>query len=176
MIILMGLPGAGKSTVLKSLKTDYQILNWGDLMFEIEKKEFGIQNRDEMRKIPIEKQKWVQEMVAKSLSKMSGKILLDTHCSVSTPNGFFPGLPYNLLKELNVDALVLLTANPSEIAKRRANDPSRKRDSDDVALHDQMNRSFLAAYSAFSGAPAVVIENNEGKLSDAVAKLQSLLK
>ncbi len=176
MIILMGLPGAGKSTVLKSLKTDYQILNWGDLMFEIEKHEFGIQNRDEMRKIPIEKQKWVQELVAKSLSKMSGKIILDTHCSISTPSGYFPGLPFNLLSQLKVDALVLLTANPSEVAKRRANDPNRKRDLDDVALHDQMNKSYLAAYSAFTGAPAVIIENNEGKLSEAVAKLQSLLK
>jgi len=37
MIIAMGLPGAGKTTVLKSLKTDYEIHNFGDLMFEIEK-------------------------------------------------------------------------------------------------------------------------------------------
>lgn len=172
----MGLPGAGKSTVLKSLKTEYEILNWGDLMFEIEKREFGIQNRDEMRKIPIDKQKWVQEMVAKALSKMTGKILLDTHCSVSTPSGYFPGLPFNLLNLLPVEALVLITANPSDVAKRRVADPTRKRDQDDVALHDQMNKSYLAAYSAFSGAPAVIIENKEGKLEDAVAKLHSLLK
>jgi adenylate kinase len=176
MIIVMGLPGAGKSTVLKSLKTDYKILNWGDLMFEIEKKEFGIKDRDEMRKIPIDKQKWVQEMVAKTLSKMPGKIILDTHCSVSTPSGYFPGLPFDILKLLPVKTFVLITANPDDVAKRRNNDPNRKRDSDDIHLHDQMNKSFLASYSAFTGAPAVIIENKEGKIEESVSKLQSLLK
>ncbi|MBI5228354.1 adenylate kinase [Candidatus Micrarchaeota archaeon] len=180
MIIVMGLPGAGKSSVLNSLKNasgfDYKIQNYGDLMLEIEKEKFGIKDRDEMRKLPIEKQKLAQKLVAKALAKEKGKFILDTHCSVATPNGYFPGLPFELLKQIKVDALVLITANVEEVALRRQADPSRKRDVDDVALHDQMNKSYLAAYSAFTGAPAVIITNQQGKLTDAVAKLQSLLK
>ena len=176
MIIVMGLPGAGKSTVLNELKTDYKILNWGDLMLEIEKVEYGIKNRDEMRNLPIEKQKHVQQLVAKTLAKMPGKILLDTHCSISTPSGYYTGVPFEILKLLQVETLVLITADPTEVASRRANDPARIRDKDDIALHDQMNKSYLAAYSAFSGAPAVVIKNEQGKLKEAVDKLQKLLK
>lgn len=176
MIIVMGLPGAGKTSVLKGLKTDYKILNYGDLMFEIEKEKFGVKDRDNMRKLSIEKQKQAQKMVYERLAKEHGNVILDTHCSINTPNGFFPGLPFDYLKMLKVDAIVLVTADPKDVAARRASDQTRKRDADDILLHDSLNRSYLAAYSAFTGAPAVVILNNQGKLEDAVAKLQSLLK
>lgn len=176
MIIAMGLPGAGKSTVLNGVKSDYNIVNYGDLMLEIEKEQFGVKDRDDMRRLPIEKQRQAQKMVYERLSQMEGKIILDTHCSVNTPNGFFPGLPFEYLKMLKVDALVLITADVEEVAKRRAEDPTRKRDADDIALHDSMNRGFLAAYSAFTGAPAVVIFNRQDRLEEAVAELQNVLK
>ena len=175
MIIVMGLPGAGKTTVLKGLKTDYKIVNYGDLMLEIEKEKFGVKDRDDMRKLPIEKQKQAQKMVYERLAKEHGKVILDTHCSVSTPRGYFPGLPFDYLKLLKVDAVVLITADPKEVAARRETDPTRVRDKDDIALHDNLNRSYLAAYSAFTGAPAVVIINGQGKLEEAVAKLQAVL-
>ncbi len=129
-----------------------------------------------MRKIPVEKQREVQKIVYKNLSKEKGKFILDTHCSVSTPQGYFPGVPFDYLKLLKVDALVLITADPQEVAARRASDPTRKRDADDVALHDQMNKSFLAAYSAFTAAPAVIIMNRQGKSEEAIARLQDLLR
>jgi len=176
MIIVMGLPGAGKSTVLKGLKTDYKMQNYGDLMLEIEKKEFGIKDRDDMRKLPIEKQKLAQKLVAQVLAREKGKFILDTHCSVATPSGYYPGLPFEFLKGIKVDCLVLITADVAEVAKRRTDDPTRIRDVDDIALHDQINKAYLAAYSAFSGAPAVVITNRQGKAEEATAKLQALLK
>ncbi len=176
MIIAMGVPGAGKTTVLKGLKTDYKTVNYGDLMLEIEKKEFGVKDRDDMRKLPIEKQKLAQKMVAEALAKMKGKVILDTHCSVATPSGYYPGLPFEFLKLWKVEALVYFTASAEELKARRQNDPTRKRDVDDITLHDEMNKAFLAAYSSFTGAPAVVIFNHNGKLEEAVAKMQSLLK
>ena len=176
MIIALGVPGAGKTTVLKSLKSDYQVVNYGDLMLEIEKKEFGIKDRDEMRKLPIEKQKKAQKLVAQVLAKMKGRIILDTHCSVATPSGYYPGLPFQFLRLWDVEALVYVTATADELKARRLNDPTRKRDVDDIELHDKMNLGYLAAYSAFTGAPAVVIFNRNGKLEEAVARFQSILK
>ncbi len=176
MIIVMGVPGAGKSTVLKGLTGDYKIVNYGDLMLEIEKKEFGVKDRDDMRKLPIEKQKLAQKLVAEALAKMHGKVILDTHCSVATPSGYYPGLPFEFLKLWKVEALVYVTADVKEIAARRTNDPTRIRDVDDVALHDEMNKAYLASYSAFTGAPAVIIFNKQGKAEDAIAQLQELLK
>jgi adenylate kinase len=127
-----------------------------------------------MRKLPIAKQHEVQKLVAKKLSGEKGKVILDTHCSISTPGGYYPGLPFDFLKNIKVDSLVLITADPKEIEARRATDPTRKRDSDDISLHDAMNKSFLAAYSAFTGAPAVIIYNRQGKLEEAVAALQKI--
>ncbi len=172
----MGVPGAGKTTVLKGLKSGYSVVNYGDLMLEIEKREFGIKDRDEMRRLPIEKQKLAQKLVAEALAKMEGQVILDTHCSVSTPSGYYPGLPFEFLRMWKVEALVYVTATVQELKARRENDPTRKRDVDDIALHDEMNKAFLAAYSAFSGAPAVIIYNHNGKLDEAVARFESLLK
>ena len=176
MIIALGVPGAGKTTVLKGLKSDYKVVNYGDLMLEIEKKEFGIKDRDEMRKLPIEKQKLAQKLVAEALAKMGGKVILDTHCSVATPSGYYPGLPFEFLKLWKVEALIYVTATVQELTVRRESDPTRKRDVDNIALHDEMNKGYLAAYSAFTGAPAVVIYNHNGKLEEAIARFQSLLK
>ncbi len=107
---------------------------------------------------------------------MPHKTILDTHCSISTPSGYYPGVPFEFLKLWKVDVLVYITADAPELEARRKNDPTRVRDNDDIALHDQMNKSYLAAYSAFSGAPAVIIYNRNGKLEESVAKFQALLK
>ena len=181
MIIVMGLPGAGKSTVLQSLsqKTDYKIINYGDLMLEIEKKEGWVKTRDEIRKLSIEKQKQAQKLVANKLSKEKGKLILDTHCSISTPNGYYPGLPFEFLKMLRVDNLIYVTAKPDEIVARRKGDATRIRDAqplEAIIEHGNMDRYYLAAYSAFTGAPAIIIYNQQGKLENTVEKLSSMLK
>ncbi len=180
MIIVMGLPGAGKSTVLSAASgTGYKTLNYGDLMFGIAKKKFGLGHRDELRKLDPEKQKAVQAAVGDELALMHGKIILDTHCSVSTPKGYLPGLPYPLLSKLRVEHVVLITAPLEEIAARRKSDATRVRDAEaDEALseHDAMNRALLAAYACLTGATALIISNRQGKVEEAQAKLLSLLK
>jgi len=180
MIIVMGLPGAGKSTVMKGVSADVKMLNYGTLMFEIAKEKFGISNRDEIRKLPVGQQKEVQAAVAEKLASESGKVVLDTHCSIKTPKGYLPGLPFELLSKLDVEALVLITAKPEEVFARRGNDPSRERTDDvtleDVQEHDNMNRALLAAYAAHRGCPAKIIYNAQGKVGEASAQLQGILE
>jgi len=180
MIIIMGLPGAGKSTVLdrvKQLQPDYNFKNYGDLMFEIEKEKYGIKHRDEMRKIPVEDQKKVQKMVVERLAKEKGKFVLDTHCSINTTKGYLPGLSMDLLNKAKIDALVLITTDPKDILERRSSDKSRKRDDEsaqDISDHDNMNRAFLVSYSTITGAPAVIVYNRNGRLEEAVKKLNAI--
>ncbi|MBD3398537.1 adenylate kinase [Candidatus Micrarchaeota archaeon] len=180
MIIVMGLPGAGKSTVMKGVSADVKMLNYGTLMFEIAKEKFGISNRDKIRKLPVGQQKEVQAAVAEKLSSESGKVVLDTHCSIKTSKGYFPGLPFELLSKLDVEALVLITAKPEEVFARRQNDPTRDRKDDvkleDVQEHDDMNRALLAAYAAHRGCPAKIIYNAQGKMEEASAQLQAILE
>lgn len=180
MIIVMGLPGAGKSSVLAGAEgTGYAFLNYGTLMFGIAKEKFGISHRDEMRKLPVEKQKQVQEAVSLRLSSERGKVVLDTHCSIKTSRGYLPGLPFSLLEKLHVDAVVLLTATPEEIMGRRESDATRARDPESlesIREHDLMNKALLAAYAAHRGCPARIIYNHDGKLEDAVRQLRGMLE
>ncbi len=173
MIIVMGTPGAGKTTILKHL-TEYRVITYSDVMLEVVKK-WGVADRDEIRKLPPEKQKEAQKEVFERLAKME-KIILDTHCSINTPSGYLPGLPFEHLKKLKVECLIFIYATPEEIAKRREKDKSRRRDRDDIAMHDAMNKAYLAAYSAFTGAPACIIHNKEGALEESVKKVREVIK
>ena len=180
MIVIMGLPGAGKSSVLAGVEgMGWKVFNYGTLMFEIAQKSYGLAHRDEMRKLPVEKQKKVQEEVAHRLSQEKGKVILDTHCSIKTSRGYLPGLPFSLLEKLPVDSLALITATPEEIMGRRKADETRVRDPepiDSVREHDLMNKSLLAAYAAHRGCPARIIYNHDGKLEDAVRQLKQMLE
>jgi adenylate kinase len=180
MIIVMGVPGAGKSSVLAAAEgTGWKILNYGTLMFEIAKEKFGISHRDEMRTLPVEKQKEAQKEAALRLSSESGKTLLDTHCSIKTPRGYLPGPPFSLLEKLPVEAVILITATPEEIAGRRKSDQTRTRDAEPMESlreHDLMNKAFLAAYAAHRGCPARIIYNHDGRLEDAAAQLRQMLE
>jgi adenylate kinase len=179
MIIVMGLPGAGKSTVLAAaVAKGRKIENWGDLMFAIAKEKYGIAHRDELRKLSTDRQKEVQAAVGRKLASMP-EIILDTHCSVATEKGYLPGLPYKLLSGLKVDQLILITAPVEEILARRKTDKSRVRDeqsADSLSEHARMNEAYLAAYSALTGAPAKIIVNRNGRLEAAQAELLSLLQ
>lgn len=182
MIIVMGLPGAGKTTVLQGAVAGidgWKVLNYGDMMFEIAKRENLVNDRDEMRKLLVKKQRRIQDEAADKLAEMRGKIILDTHCSIHTSTGYMPGLPYEQLRKLNVEHLVFVSAPAKDILGRRQRDKTRKRDMtsmQDVELDISVNTAYLCAYSALSGATASIIMNADGKLEEAVGKLREIIK
>ncbi len=182
MIVILGVPGVGKSTVVKPLAQakGYKMLNYGDKMFEIASRDFGIDHRDKIRNLPKEKQSEIQEKVANDLAKETGKAILDTHCSIQTPQGYLPGLPKKLLEKLPVSGLVYITAPVDEIIDRRKKDfeaTGRVRPTEPAQIieHDEMNRYFLAAYSFFCGVPVMIVENMNGKVEEARAKVSAIL-
>jgi Archaeal adenylate kinase len=70
-IVVTGVPGVGKSTVMNGVceKLNYRIMNFGDVMLE-KGKEFGVKNRDEIRKLPLEKQRELQRLAGEYLGTM----------------------------------------------------------------------------------------------------------
>ena len=125
-IVVVAVPGAGKTTILKKLLEkvpDLKVVNFGDYMFEEAKKGFGISDRDEMRrKLKPRNYKLLQEKAAEAIAKLDGDLIIDTHAVIKTSFGYYPGLPSRVAEILNPDAIVVLEFRPEDILQRRLKD------------------------------------------------------
>lgn len=177
-VIIGGIPGVGKTTVLDVLaKNGVSVENYGDVMLNEAVTRGYVKSRDELRKLPVEKQKEVQRVAAERLSQIQD-LIIDTHFCISTNGGYLPGLPIHILDTLNPDLLISLEADPLEIFERRKNDTKRNRDRDSLEKirgHLEANRSYGITYSAITGSPLLVVMNEDGKASEASAKIASVL-
>lgn len=129
-IVLAGVPGGGKSTIIQLIQKQmpkFKEAVFGDYMFEIAKNKYGIIDKDVMRKkLSIEEYRAIQEKAAKDISRITGDVVINTHTSVRYDSGFFPGLSSNVLKLLRPDIIVLLSYRPEDILKRRNKDSQTK--------------------------------------------------
>ena len=166
--IVVGVPGTGKTSVAKGLERHgWTLVSFGSVMFDVAKDKYGLTHRDEMRtKIPTEDYKHIQTEAAGRIGTMTGNIVIDTHCSVKKPEGYYPGLPLEILNKLNPDAFILVEADPSDIRKRREKDAAIRKRPEDPEEHQSVNRYYAAAYSVLSGAPISFIDNKQGKLEE----------
>lgn len=166
-VVVSGIPGVGKSTVLEYLrkKTDYEIINFGTLMYEMAKDIGLIKSRDEIRKLPIDTQINLQKKASAAIGKMEN-VVIDTHMTIKTPDGYMPGMPEWVIREIKCSAYFVIEADPESILKRRTVDGTRSRDSEslqDIIEHQSFNRSFVAACSLYTGATVMLVKNEEGK-------------
>jgi len=182
-IVVVGIPGVGKSTVVEKTKVAVKgstVLVFGTAMFEEAKKLKWVKHRDEMRTLPVEKQRKLQRAAALRISRGKGKVVfIDTHLFIRTPEGFWPGLPYHVIESLKPTHLLLVEASPAEILSRRAADTTRKRDmvtEEEVRAELNLGRSFLSAASLVSGAPMAFIQNSEGRSDAAAESIANLVR
>lgn len=186
LAVVTGIPGSGKTTVsskalevLSKKGVDYKSIVYGTVMFEIAR-EHGVEDRDDMRKLDLEVQRSIQEKAAHRIAEEAkdSNIVLDTHCTISTPRGYIPGLPEWVLRALKPDVLILVESNPDEIVPRREGDSSRVRDAEDAAdlkLHQDLNRNAAMAYATLTGCAVKIIENKQGDLDYAVNEMVATL-
>jgi adenylate kinase len=171
-MVVTGVPGVGKTSVMEMVAKEKGLLivNYGSVMFEIAESEGLIKNRDQIRKLPVEKQREVQEKAAQRIYEM-GDVIIDTHCTIKTPGGYYPGLPEWVLRRLKPDRIILVEATLKEIVERRGRDESRKRDDEGlegISEHQLMNRYAAIAYSMLTGASIKIVFNHDGGLKKAV--------
>ena len=106
-VIIVGIPGVGKTTVMDKIKdilnskgiiTKYVI--FGSIMMK-EAEKLGVKNRDDMRKLPLAQQKKLQITASSEISKIHADVLLiDTHLFIKTNDGYWPGIPYDVAKTI----------------------------------------------------------------------------
>jgi len=176
-IVIVGIPGVGKTTVLSKLAEILKIRNktvtvvsFGTVMFEEAKKK-GIKDRDELRKLPMAEQQELQKIAGEVISKLNENVvIIDTHAFISTPSGFYPGLPEYVLRIIKPANFISLSAKPEEIYNRRMADETRKRDTvtiDSIKKELAVQDAMLSACSVLSGSPMKPILNREGKVDEA---------
>ena len=136
-----------------------------------EAKNIGVQDRDELRKLPVEKQKQLQKNTAEKISKLTDDIVfVDTHAFISTNEGFYPGLPNHVIQIIQPTHFIAISARPEEIYNRRMKDETRNRDKvsiESIKKELAIQDSILSTCSVLSGSPMKVILNNEGKIEEA---------
>jgi len=192
LVIVVGLPGVGKSTVLGELEREastqnvkIQIVNYGTVMMGLaEESGRRVAHRDEMRKRSAAFQKELQAEAAKRIASMAeafeGVTLVDTHMIVRTGVGYLPGLPSHVLSLLKPSLIALIEAPAGDILTRRLKDAEiREREtptSEEVDFEIQLSRLMAASCSTLSGAPLIVVENLEGRAGEAASKLLEAIK
>jgi len=189
LVIVTGVPGVGKTTVLtaamdlcKQRGISVALVNYGNVMFEKAAKKGLVKARDEMRRLPVKDQVGLQLAAAKSISKTADKdnVILDTHMFINTPEGFMPGIPSWVAESLRPDSIALLEADPIEISKRRQKDAAiRAREADTperITEHQMMGRSGASVISIQTGCTVAVAHNKEGAHMAAAAVIADLFR
>jgi adenylate kinase len=184
--IIVGIPGVGKTTVItraaellnKKRKTTTVVV-FGTVMFEEAKKRLGLKSRDDMRRMPVEDQRRLQEMAAQRIAEMKDDIVLvDTHLFINTGEGYYPGLPMSLLNIMKPTNIVMVAADPGEIAERRKTDQTRQRDiatAENIQKELDISQVMVASCSILTGAPFAIIMNSDGRVDEAAANIAKIL-
>lgn len=179
-IILTGIPGSGKSTILHeavALMPELQVFNYGDMM----RKEASLQHidKDSLRKLPLQQQQKIGIKAAKKMAeKMPPIVCIDTHAMIKTSMGYCPGVPEAVIKMLNPQVIAMVECQASLIYERRQRDKTRNRDDESleqIEYHQEISRSFLLSCVASTGALYVPIQNQETAL-EAAKQLVSLIQ
>ncbi|HWG90334.1 MAG TPA: adenylate kinase [Candidatus Thermoplasmatota archaeon] len=170
-VVITGVPGVGKSTVINLAKqhTGYEVVVYGDEMIKVAVAQGLAKDRDEMRRLDPVVQRRIQEAAAESIAAR-GDVIVDTHCTIKTPKGYLPGLPEWVARKLKLKQIILVEATPDEIHHRRAEDKTRNRDADSpdlIAEHQAMNRAMAMSVAVLTGATVHIVRNNEGRQDEA---------
>ncbi|QQG49364.1 MAG: adenylate kinase [archaeon] len=181
--VIVGIPGVGKTTIvgalLKMIKGS-RVANFGSEMTAEAKRLGWATERDDLRKLPVEKQRRLQKLAAVRISKMREQVvLIDTHVFIRTPEGFWPGIPFDIAVALKPTHIVLLEATPDEVLARRLKDGTRRRDEArkaDIEADLALARQFVAITSTVTGAPMLMLRNDSGRSADAAGSVAKVLK
>lgn len=180
-IILVGIPGVGKTTllttmvqILKDRKKNVVVINYGSLMFDVAK-ENGLTDRDQLRKLSVSEQQRLQKLAAEQISNHEEEVvIIDTHAFINSPEGYYPGLPEHVLKIIKPTNFVSVSAKPEEIYNRRMKDDTRNRDRITLANIKKeldVQSGMISACAVITGSPVRLVLNGEGKIDEAADKI-----
>lgn len=178
VFVVAGLSGVGKSSVVNHALEKVrgvERVNFGDAILNEALKDNLVENRDELRFLEPEVQRKLQARAARNISEMEGKVIVDTHLTIPTPDGYVPGIPVDILVSLNPSRIIILEADPGDILKRRILDRGRARvdeSLEEIEEHFDFDRAAAIAMAIQVGAPVKIIRNDRVEVAgEELAKL-----
>jgi len=189
VIVVTGIPGTGKTTVCNEIAKlanqigrKVEVINYGTVMVELSHKSGKSLHRDELRKSGLALQRNLQAEAAKIISEKAaraeGDVIVDTHMSIKTVDGYWAGLPSHVLQLLNPDMFVLVEAEPHEVLSRRLKDITRRRDKaleGEITEEILFSRFMATACAVLTGASVKIVKNPAGKQVEAAKEVLKLL-
>ncbi len=189
VVIVTGIPGTGKTTVCNEVVKlaersgkKVEVVNYGSVMVKLSRERGRSLHRDDLRKSGLKFQHNLQAEAAKIISKkaaeVDGNLIVDTHMSIKTGNGYLAGLPFHVLQLLNPEMFILVEAKLHEAISRRLKDVTRKRD---TALEEEITEEILfsrymaAACAVLTGASVKIVKNPAGQQIEAAEEVLKLL-
>ena len=150
------------------------VINYGSLMFDVAK-ENGLTDRDQLRKLSVSEQQRLQKIAAEKIAGHEEEVvIIDTHAFISSPEGYYPGLPEHVLKIIKPDNFVSVSAKPEEIYNRRMKDNTRSRDNITLANIKKeldVQSGMISACAVITGSPVRLVLNGEGKIDETADKI-----
>jgi adenylate kinase len=186
IVIVVGVPGVGKTSVIneskKYLKYEFKVVNTGDIMFELAKEKYNINNRDEIRKkLTFEQQKEIQKEAIKRIKEMEKEsdIILDTHLVIESYEGYIPGMLREYAEILRPYGIAVIISDPDKIFVRRLKDIQiRGRDIENlkrIEIQQNLTIYFTTIFMFEYGTIVEVINNEEGLLEESAKKFAEFL-
>jgi adenylate kinase len=186
IVIVVGVPGVGKTSVIneakKYLKYEFKVVNTGDIMFELAKEKYNINNRDEIRKkLTFEQQREIQREAIKRIKEMEKEsdVILDTHLVIESYEGYIPGMLREYAEILRPDGIVVIISDPDKIFVRRLRDIQiRGRDIENlkrIEIQQNLTIYFTTIFMFEYGTIVEVINNEEGLLEESAKKFAEFL-
>jgi adenylate kinase len=183
--VILGIPGVGKTTIISEVENilqkrgiEAETVVFGSLMFE-EAKKRGIKTRDDMRKLPIEDQRNLQNDAAKRIAEMKRRIvIIDTHLFVKTYEWYYPGIPANVTNIIRPTHLILIIANPQEILMRRQSDTARHRDlstESEIQHEVEVSKTMIISSANMTSSPFTILENKKDQATKVAQDIVRLL-
>jgi len=186
IILLVGIPGVGKTSLIKEslkyIKKDIEVVNFGDIILEFAKRKYGIEDRDDIRKkLNKEEYEKLQLEVCKYIyKKYKGKnLIVDTHLVIETPAGYKSGLYKKMADILKPEIVIVVVSDPKEILERRLKDKGiRDRELEDInkiKLHQDITIYYSLILMHEYDTKVYILENPNGKLEETSKKLAEII-
>lgn len=183
--VVSGVTGVGLSSICREarqrLPEEYTLINFGDSMLEQAATHGITTNRDELSGLSPRQIRRLQRRGGEYVSDQAteGPVLLATHLSVETSEGYIDGLPDDVLSEIAPERFVLVEADPERIIERR-----ERSDRDleigsqrSIEFEQHLNRTAAFEYARSENVPLQLVENDQADdIGRAARELADLLE